>query len=171
MKPFCVVVIAVLSMVGMGRGQASNTASHTVRIVINDIVSLAASGEKVDLAIGQPPEDEVHGVQVSEHSATLRYTTTPIPGKMRRITATLSDGRIPDGMQLALRAVPFDGAAHRQERIFLDHTAKEIINRIGSSSAESSAHLEYTLEIENAARPIPGSEEALTVTFTLCDDL
>ena len=176
MKYTAAVVIAVLFWAGMGRGQANHTASHTVRIVVADVAVLGVSGN-VNLILEDAPQAGAAPLQVSDDSALLRYTTTSAPGTARRITAALIGGEVPGGTLLALEATPSGGGTDRGAggiQVELDHTAQEIITGIGSCatgrSPNQGAQLNYTLKALEPELLSAGSEETLTVLFTLCDD-
>jgi len=175
MKYTAAVVIAVLVWAGMGRGQANHTASHTVRIVVADVAVLDVSGN-VNLELEDTPQAGAAPLQVSDDSALLRYTTTSAPGTARRVTAALIDGEVPGGTLLALETAPSGGADRGAGgiQVELDYTAQEIITGIGSCatgrSPNQGAQLNYTLKVLEPELLSAGSEETLTVLFTLCDD-
>jgi hypothetical protein len=166
--------VLLLVVCSMSLAQSTNSDHHDVIININSIALLDLEGPNVTLDVTRPTNAGDEPVGDSDNGTYLNYTSTVASSASRSISAQITAGSVPAGVDLKLAAVPAarsnEGTSAGQVTLD-DKAAHAVVTGIGScatgAAASDGARCTYTLEVSSYSALEVQSNTTMTVTYTI----
>ncbi len=173
------VILAIgLPLTAMG---LTDTTTDVFTITVDEVAEIAVQGAVTDFTVSTPgagSEGDALSVTAADSATSLEYTSTIATGNTRDITAAVTSGDIPVGLNLNITSGAPGGTGTVGTLVALgqdfsngDLTGGNIITGVGScNTATSGPTLTYTLTVANIANVIVTTATSITVTYTLAED-
>jgi hypothetical protein len=187
MKKAAVILAAILALAITNNvfAQDNTTSSHTVTISIPEVALLdLENSSTITLAPTAPTEagEAFSFTSSTNNSIWVNYSSIVATGKLRKVTAKISSGTVPDGLLLKVAAGTYTGTGkgnlgEAAAQVTLDGTDKDLITGIGSCYTESGVskghQLTYSLSLNsvNDYDKLVKADTDLTITYTISDDI
>ena len=162
----------------------SNEGSHSISIEIPEVALLDLEGTtSITLAPTEPTEagEALDFSTATDNNVWVNYSSIVATGNTRTVTAAITSGSVPTGMNLKVTAGSFSGSGKgthgsSASQITLSGSEQNVITGIGScytGNGSSNGHnLTYQLDLvapENYADLVQANT-SITVTYTLTED-
>lgn len=159
-----VALVAGLFAGGMATA-ATDTATQTMSLGVQEVAVVTASGNPGDLLLAGAADGTY--APVVENTTTLSYASTVATTNVRKITAAMTTGAAPAGTKLVLVASPAAGQGTASTGVTFVNALDtgDLITGIGSVNA-SGVGLEYTLSVTDYSA-LTVATGAVEITFTL----
>lgn len=169
-----ITIAAIAIACPTGAVRADNSTTAVVEFGVTEISEMEVAGalaRPVTLSVSPQGSVELDGVG----DTYIRYTSVVPDGKIRTISAAITEGSIPDGCRLKVSVTGLSGNGAYGNIVpggaYLSDTPQAIITGIGNchtgTGDADGARIECTLEIENSSRTSVDELSPLTVLFTM----
>ena len=167
--------VALLGLVAAGAWGATDTATQSVTMTVNEIAVIDVTGNPGTLTIVAPGTGGTTPANPTDNSTYAQYTSTRAGALTRTITAEIGALDVtPAGTSLKLTAAPAGGQGTSAGQKTLSSTAQSVVTGIASvatgTGATSGAQLTYELSLDTMGSLVAAESKTVTVTLTLTED-
>lgn len=167
--------LLTLALAGSALYAATDTATQSVTMTVNEIAVIDVTGNPGTLTILAPGTGGATPANATDNSTYAQYTSVVASALTRKITANFGGSdATPAGTSLKLTVAPSGGEGTSAGQKTLTSTAQDVVTAIGSAATgtggTSGAQLTYELSVDTFASLVAGESKTVTVTLTMTDD-
>lgn len=180
-----IVISTVINSSAIVKPGDTNEDSHSVSVNIPEVALLDLEGTTaITLTPTSPAEagDPFDFSSAFNKSIWVNYSSVVKEGKSRTVTAAITTGSVPAGLNLKVTAGTYTGTGNGtlgkpSAKITLSETAQKVITNIGSCYTENGSgkghNLTYELELisDSKYNELVEGNTPVTITYTLTDDI
>ncbi|SFP25507.1 hypothetical protein SAMN04515674_102127 [Pseudarcicella hirudinis] len=170
----------MIMLVGSVMAQTTASASISFNLPSVGLLDLEPNNSAITLAMQSPTEaGRALTVPSSNNTKWLNVTSSVAVGVTRKITAQISSGTLPAGLNLLLTVSAYSGSGSGTfgtagSNLSLTTSAQNVVTGIGGAytgnGANNGYNLTYSLQISNYGQLKHDASTSLTITYTLTDN-
>lgn len=179
-----IVVTAAINSLAVAIAGDTNIGSHSISIEIPEVALLDLEGTTAITLSPTSPTEAGAPFDFSSavsNSVWVNYSSIVIAGKSRMVTASITSGSVPSGLNLNVVAGTYTGTGNGtmgnpSVKVTLSNTAQKVITGIGSCYTDNGSgnghNLTYELELisDDKYNQLVEGNTSVTITYTLTDD-